>query len=250
MVISSNTLFHFTKSMEDLVGILENCFIPRYCLENYSNLFHEAYKEFEIAFPMTCFCDLPLSQLHEHLNFYGGYGIGLKKEWGIDRKINPVLYMHQNSAFADYIGTLINVIKDAGNANKKAWQYMMNIMRHIKLYEGYVSIDDKTTYKRFYDEREWRWVPFLTDNDCDEVLSLTKEEFNTGDKRSKADFNLSKRSKLEFSPEDIKYIIVSSDNEIIELLNKIGSLESRYNENDTRLICTKIMCSDQIKTDF
>jgi len=32
--ISANTLFHFTSSMENLLGILTNEFRPRFCLEN------------------------------------------------------------------------------------------------------------------------------------------------------------------------------------------------------------------------
>jgi Putative abortive phage resistance protein AbiGi, antitoxin len=46
---------------------------------------------------IVCFCDLPLSNLSEHLNFYGNYGIGLTKEWGIGKGINPVIYLSQAS---------------------------------------------------------------------------------------------------------------------------------------------------------
>ena len=31
--VSSSVLFHFTRSMDSLKGILKNGFFPRYCLE-------------------------------------------------------------------------------------------------------------------------------------------------------------------------------------------------------------------------
>lgn len=250
MVISSNTLFHFTRDLDDLLDILENCFTPRYCLENYSNLFHGSEREFIIAFPMTCFCDLPLSQLQEHLDFYGGYGIGLKKEWGIHQKINPVLYMHQYSDLSDCISTLIKDSENGIEGDKRTFHYLMSFIRHIKLYEGYVTVKGKKIYKKFYDEREWRWVPVPAGNKNDEILSLTEDEFNDPDLRSKADNGLAKIARLDFSPGDVKYIVVSSEGEINEVISAISIFNNRYNENDAKLLCTKILCSNQIKTDF
>ncbi len=232
--------------MDDLVSILKNGFTPRFCLENYSALFHDSDKEFMIAFPMTCFCDLPLSQLHKHLDFYGGYGIGLKKEWGIDRKINPVLYMHQKSDFSDYISYLINLYKAEQKEYKPALQYLMSILRHIKLYEGYVG----RVYKRFYDEREWRWVPFLDDNNNEEVLSLTQDEYNDPQKLNEAEYDVSQRVRLDFEPDDIKYLVVASESEIADIIDKIGTMKDRYSEKELKMLYTKILYSEQIKTDF
>ncbi len=46
---------------------------------------------------MTCFCDLPLSNTYKHLEEYGGYGIGLTKDWGKSKGLSPILYVHDNS---------------------------------------------------------------------------------------------------------------------------------------------------------
>ncbi len=228
--------------MDDLIDILENCFAPRYCLEDYSGLFHGAAADIRIAFPMTCFCDLPLSQLHNHLDYYGGYGIGMKKEWGMLHKIAPVLYMHQNSYLSDCISALAEDMKDL--------RCMMKVLRHIKRYEGEVMKDGKRVRKRFYDEREWRWIPFLPGNDIEEIPSLTEEEYNDPDIRSKADSELARTVRLDFCPNDIKYIVVSSADEVREVIERIRLIKGIYTENDLRLMCTRILCTEQIKTDF
>ncbi|PIU57160.1 MAG: hypothetical protein COS88_01980 [Chloroflexi bacterium CG07_land_8_20_14_0_80_51_10] len=57
--LSADTLFHFTKSQDDLISILTNEFEPRYCIEN---LGFQTENQENLAIPMVCFCDLPLSQ--------------------------------------------------------------------------------------------------------------------------------------------------------------------------------------------
>ena len=86
--ISANTLFHFTSSLDNLTGILINDFYPRYCLEDFSDFLEHKYR---IAIPMVSFCDIPLSQIHNHIKYYGGYALGLKKEWGRRNKISPII---------------------------------------------------------------------------------------------------------------------------------------------------------------
>jgi hypothetical protein len=73
----SHTLFHFTKNVEFVKNILLDGFWPRYCLEDLSwYVFDVGY----VAFPMVCFCDIPLSRINEHVGFYGEYGIGVTKK--------------------------------------------------------------------------------------------------------------------------------------------------------------------------
>jgi len=84
------SLFHFTKSMDVLQTILKEGFWPRYCLEDVQWQGHDTY-EF-VAYPMVCFCDIPISRISEHVGFYGSYGIGLTKQWGIKNNLNPVFY--------------------------------------------------------------------------------------------------------------------------------------------------------------
>ena len=107
-VLSSSTLFHFTNTAEKLLGILENEFYPRYCLEEWTVVKLGTTEPHEIAIPMVCFCDLPLSKISEHLQFYGSYGIGLSKQWGVIKGINPVLYLNKGTFINDHLDTIRN----------------------------------------------------------------------------------------------------------------------------------------------
>lgn len=86
----ASSLFHFTKNFETLTKIISGSkFRASYNIEDVSDFYpNERY----VAIPMVCFCDIPLKFISEHPMVYGDYGIGLKKEWGIGKGINPILY--------------------------------------------------------------------------------------------------------------------------------------------------------------
>jgi hypothetical protein len=97
----SQSLFHFTNQAESLFDILKAGFWPKYCLEDIG---WQNFEKFDyIAFPMVCFCDIPLSRIAEHTGYYGSYGIGLKKEWAEKNALNPVLYISSKSGLRDSI---------------------------------------------------------------------------------------------------------------------------------------------------
>ena len=102
--ISANTLFHFTTDRKALLSILTNGLYVRYSLENYESL---TDGEAEIVFPMTSFCDIPLSQVKRHTSTYGQYAIGLNKSWGMRNKINPVIYTYPKSTTSDILNELV-----------------------------------------------------------------------------------------------------------------------------------------------
>lgn len=63
--ISAKALFHFTSSKETLLKIIETGFRPSYCKEFGENITGNRLQELYI--PMTCFCDLPLSNTKNHM---------------------------------------------------------------------------------------------------------------------------------------------------------------------------------------
>lgn len=251
MVISSNALFHFTRSMDDLVSILKYDFVPRLCLENYSDMFGDQGKEFTMAFPMVCFCDLPISQLRGHMEFYGSYGLGMKKEWGIKNGISPVLYMQPGSNTAADITGLLGFLdgRSMPNEAEDYRKHLRSIIRQIKLYEGYVEKDGQQVPKRFYDEREWRWVPCVTEGDGSDLLSLTDESFRDLHRREPARDKASK-THLVFEPADIDYIIVAGENEIPDIIEAVESFRERYDAKTVRILTSRIISAERIKSDF
>ena len=85
MGLSPSTLFHFT-SKSGLKGILKDNFKLKYCLEKINH----REKPVEIAIPMVSFCDIKISEIKEHIEKYGYYGIGLSKKWAFEKGLNPV----------------------------------------------------------------------------------------------------------------------------------------------------------------
>lgn len=104
MSISTNSIIHYTNSLDNLIGILQEGFRIKYCSERL-NLGQSRYSS--AAHPMISFCDIPLSASIQHFEAYGKYGIGLSKKWAFKIGINPVLYIDENSLFAENLYELI-----------------------------------------------------------------------------------------------------------------------------------------------
>lgn len=111
-ILSANTLFHFTPNFNWLTGILETGFIPRLSKEFYDNNNILGRSVEGTYVPMVCFCDIPVSHLRNHIGFYGQYGIGLDKGWGIEKGLSPVFYLTENSQFIQDFKTIVNGASD------------------------------------------------------------------------------------------------------------------------------------------
>src|ERR1700761_6509631 len=141
--LSSNTLFNFSSKSEYFYKKLQDGFAPRFVLEDYS-LILDPSEDFKKAFPMVCFCDIPLSQLKDHYKEYGQYGIGLTKEWGIRNKLSPILYLPSNeSDFLKQLNGVVEklyIIEDHCTAElqshiKDLEYHLYHLFRYFKWYE-------------------------------------------------------------------------------------------------------------------
>jgi hypothetical protein len=249
MVISSNTLFHFTDSIDNLLNILTNEFRPHYCLENSSDLFVKT-GEVAMAFPMICFCDLPLSQLDEHLAFYGHYGIGMKKGWGIEHGVNPVHYLHSSSPLSESIAVLMKYCFAAPADQIYVHSSIHELINYVKLYQGRTTRNRQDHVKMFYDEREWRWIPphIVNSKVCQNLL--TSDEFANLEKRTEADAKIFETAKLPFGPDDIKYIIVWREDDILPMINSIERIKGKYDKDTIQKLTSRIITAGQIMLDF
>lgn len=245
MTISSSCLIHFTQDKESLLGILESNFKVYNCKESIS--FSDKVSDFRI--PMVSFCDIPLSQIKEHISKYGKYGIGLTKEWGIRKRLNPVLYIAKKSFIAEsYSTAFIHFIKDENPDNFSDEQKaLIDVIRYIKNYEGTLTRKSQTTKNyRFSDEREWRYVPPV-DEDCEMIVSESWYEVPENKKEMDARLN---PLKLSFDPNDIKYIIIDNDSEINEFVDHLKKVKGKnYTYHDIERLTTRILTCEQIMSD-
>lgn len=268
--LSSNCLFHFTNSAEKLISILEKNLVPRYCLENF-DMFHftadRLDNDIELAIPMVCFCDIPLSKVKYHLSFYGNFGIGFTKEWGIKNSVSPILYIDKESAttksIQEAIFYMLSIRTDLYVAEKEHYEYqkyvnetylkILRLMRYLKPYQGKFWRNGQYLQDiRFYDEREWRFVPDVRLNEDDIKPWIDKIDFLDEIKRSTINSKLEKfeKYKLAYKPDDIKYIIVENDNQILSLIEALNLLTNRYDIETIKKLSSRIITRQQIIEDF
>lgn len=93
---SADELYHFTRTMSNVVSIMRNKFKPFFCIEDLSHMY-SGKNNLLIAYPMVCFCDIPIKRTAEHRKSYGNYGVALSKEWGIKNNFSIVDYSFDKS---------------------------------------------------------------------------------------------------------------------------------------------------------
>lgn len=256
MAISTNSIIHYTKTLKNLFGILENGFSLKYCKEEF---FISKTKSLRYAYPMICFCDIPLSEVKNHLSSYGHYGIGLSKEWAVRKKLNPVLYLEKESTLTMSIFQQAKRISEnqeevAKNPTLKkideVWrQELLTNTSYMKNYEGNLIVKGKEySNYRFYNEREWRHVPTKEELGANlrtiPIVSYEKDKdsYNKELQKIKLEFDLSK---------DISYIIVKNEEDIHKILDFIsGKFKKKLLAYDIEILMTKIITTNQIINDF
>ena len=200
---------------------------------------------------MVCFCDIPLSQTTEHMDRYGKYAIGLSKGWGEARKIAPVLYGHSGTPLLDaliaYRKLLLKfkVTSDPDPAARRNALEAGRLVYYFKAYEGDArQADGKIRHTRFYDEREWRYVP----DSIEDCPTISREAMADPNARLAVEAYLATCSRLMFRPQDVTHIIVATDADIPPLLEGLadaGILQG----NDASLV-TRITTAERIRADY
>lgn len=267
MNISANSLFHFTAKKENLLNILENGFYPRYCIENVKLSFEEKYYQFaptEIAIPMVCFCDIRLSQIKHHVEKFGPYAIGMSIEWGIKNGLNPLMYVAPDSnplkifrdSISDSLRYLLGQYQDNNPESEKLHQlgdHIMYLIRYLKPYSGKKWDGHEFNGKeiKFYDEREWRYIPdYYEMKKCSTQPYLQKSQFLDEMQKKKYSQHLVENFKLDFTPKDIRYIIVDKEDEIQDMISEIEHIKKNYPNEEQKLLLTKLISIDGLNQDF
>lgn len=246
MALSSNTLTHFTKQKDALFGILENNFKIFFCKE----AVFLGNKSQNFYCPMVSFCDIPMSEIKDHIKKYGSYGIGLTKEWALKSGLNPVLYIAPNSALSRSYKTAMNhFVFHPDKSGKDATHEelaLLDILRYMKNYEGPLERKGESIKDyRFSDEREWRYVPDFANEE--EMLVPKKIYEAKPDEYS----NVHIDHRLKFEPNDIKYIIIKDDSEIRDIISHLRQVNGKnYTFDQIERLTTRILTTEQIMGDF
>jgi hypothetical protein len=245
MPISTSTLFHFTKKRTTLEKILKQTFKIFYSVETIKigEAIHSA------AYPMVSFCDIPLSSIKNHLGSYGSYGIGLRKEWGIANRLNPVLYLESSSWLAEhFINSYHHVLNlpSEDDLTQEAQMGLIDVLRYTKNFEGRLERDGKKAIEkyRFSDEREWRYVPPF-----EQAMGFARAmEY----KHRKGELNgRNDHLRLQFTADDIKYIVVKKESEVGAILKKITKIKGPiYEAEIVEKVKARVITAEQIFKDF
>src|SRR5674476_203117 len=137
---SADYLFHYTDRIEHLVNIMNDYFLPFFSMESIEKLNIPQLSN-HLAFPMVCFCDIPIERHEIHKINFGDYGIGMKKEWGIKKHLTPVVYYDAESYTASVVRGLIRLesqfdpkLKD--DVRGTYLKYVSLLMMMYKPYKG------------------------------------------------------------------------------------------------------------------
>ena len=118
-------LYHFTKSIDILIEIFENGFKPSYAKEQLDAR--------NILLPMISFSNILLRDVGDkEVLFYGNYAIGFQREWGIERKLNPVLYTYPNGDLQNGVNTIIEHSVFVSAVNKYHDYFKINTEKQWK----------------------------------------------------------------------------------------------------------------------
>jgi hypothetical protein len=260
--ISANTLFHFTSSQEYLINILEHTFRPRYCWENppTSNKAIDTTVPPALLLPMVCFCDIPLSQIKDHVGTYGRYAIGLTKEWGIENKVNPVFYTIPGTAASM---TLRSIGQEVSSKTNPVDPRTENLQKDVAYLSAYTKLYKGKSYRNgtylegdviFYNEREWRFVPpieWLERAALDPAISQA-DTVTHPDLLGHSNKVLTENDtfKLSFKPNDIRYLILEREDEILDFVRKISAIKEKFSWDEKTMLTTKIISMEHIQEDF
>ncbi|MEN2413243.1 abortive infection system antitoxin AbiGi family protein [Flavobacterium mesophilum] len=249
-----NILFHFTNKVA-LFGILRDTFKISYAREQIIG--PKNRKEF--AVPMVSFCDLKLSELKKFIDDdYGKYGIGLTKEWANRNNLNPVMYISRHCNVTDnLINGIEGIYRHLNSLNSmeeitrlgEDYKNIIDIYRYIKNYDGELKRKNKPLEPnyRFADDREWRYVPNINTININPFIPISR--IRTSEQKQQLNATMNHLG-LNFQPEDIKYLIVEKEEEIIELINHLESVKGRFDIQTRRRLSSRILTIEQIQNDI
>lgn len=262
--VQPDTLYNFVTKFDYIIdSLLHKRIAPRFSVEDirYLNIPPKI-----AAIPMTCFCDINLSKIEYHMEFYGNYGLAFNKAWCMERGVQPVQYLNKSSDLQKEFRKAFNASYYNSNVHlteSKPYisllNFLTNQMIYYKPYQGKFPILDKdgnrsSTKKKmkcFADECEWRYIPDLSKIGISQII--TDEVVVANWKQTYNDL-LSNEESVAFNFEyaDLKYIVIKDTidfRKLIEIINEWGT-NKLISDKELYDLLPKILIWDEIKGDF
>lgn len=226
---SANFLCSFmTKRKYLLTAIERMALVPRYVEERIDYLGIEGYET--LTFPMTCFCDIPLSKVKQHMELYGHYGVALNKSYGVAEGAQPITYLNRESDLTKDLAYSLRRLVESEERVDDQWVFLPNVLLSMLLFVkpiiGAMTRNNMLQENvQFIDECEWRYVPKMPS-----TLPLTlPPEHNTDSGRRAYSESLAihRDSWFTFDVDNIDYIIVPDEEEALGVMDAIDKMEDK-----------------------
>ena len=201
MGLSSNILWHQTNESGFYEILKSKRLRYSYCLERIV----PEFKLKPVAFPMISVSDYPFSEIGNNKWAYGDYSIGFNQKWGEKVGFSPVCYCSYGSRSLQQLNRLL---EEALKTKKQ-------------LFNRY----------RFYDEREWRVVPYITETDKAGIMPfLTEDDYKEYKENNNGKSLL--EIGVDFKYDDIHYIIVETNEDIQKTRDIVGNEIHIFTKNE------------------
>lgn len=249
----------------------------------------------EAAILQKCFCDIPFHKLADsfvvngvgetyeslskeeraeleknntHFAYYGEYAVAFSKRWGERKNLQPVHYLNKDSQYVqDFSALFERIFKDDDIPDEYA-QDVINRLAYIKPLRGIMkrriirsnsSVVDVEIYKNFHDEREWRYVPsvdVLSALETESIIANPTVIPLANEISNRLEAERYKDLWLNFSYDDIRYIIVPDTYARIDVIKTIMDMPDNCFENkedipiQKSILISKILVLAEIRKDW
>lgn len=137
------------------------------------------------GYPVSCLADIPLKDLHIHIERYGKFAIGFYKSSAIKQGFHPVLYANQYSAtFAQFMELRDDIYEELGRSSSPAaakFEQLMTLLGSVCKSGDLLANPSVSEHKdfhqinNFYYEREWRSISNWDFKPADVALVILPE---------------------------------------------------------------------------
>lgn len=213
-------LFHYTRKKAHLVAMLSDGLWPRFSEEEFTWI--DDAPDLYLAFPMVCFCDIPIAAAKQHRERYGRYAIAVHKNYADELDIAPVWYIRTGGRHSVEIRKYLprNPRFTLEGARGSA---LLSFLPLMKLAVGtQPSRQRPGTHEAmdFVEECEWRHVP----------AGLSSDNWRLGYRRkfvTDADHEKTKSLKIQLRPDMIEAVYVRTTRDVRDLRRAFPSFAGK-----------------------